>query len=61
MTRREAAAHLRVSVDTIARRLVPDGPQPTTTRMRFVRLPWTGANGVCPIRVRRADVEAILP
>jgi hypothetical protein len=59
MTRRDAAEYLRVSVDTIDRRLTPDVDQAVTGRFRFRRMPWD--TGFSPIRIRAEDVYAVLP
>jgi len=61
MTQQEAAQYLAVSVDTIARRLVPlvNHARPVKGKIRFQHL---RLGGKAPrIRVVRSDVHALLP
>lgn len=60
MTRREAAAYLRTSVQSIDRRLVEWQPRPIKKRLRFRRLDWA-EDGAAPIRILAEDVYAALP
>ncbi len=58
MTRKEAAAHLRCSVDTVDRMLVAMSDGQERGKLRYLMAP---INRVTRVRILAADVFAILP
>lgn len=58
-TRAEAAEYLRVSCDTVDRRLIPADKPPTEGKIRFRRVNLETAR--TPIRLITEDVFRLLP